>query len=112
MKGMVRFENKGKLSPRYVVPYEISQKIGKVAYELRLPREFASVHPVFHVLMHTKCIRDAKSIIPIKGLCFQENLSYEEVPIEILDRQLKRLRNKVMAFVKVLWKNNIFKGER
>ena len=72
----MRFDKKEKLSPHYVGPYEISQKIGKVAYELRLSSEFALVHPVFHVSMLMKYISDAEFIIPIKGLCFQENLSY------------------------------------
>ena len=62
------FGRKGKLSPRYVFPYEISQRIGKVAYELKLPSELASVHPFFHVSMFNKCIGDPGSILPIEGL--------------------------------------------
>ena len=76
MKGVVRFCKKGKLSSRYIGHYEILQKIGKVAYELRLPSELASVHLVFHVSMLKKCTGDPKSILPIEGLCIQENLSY------------------------------------
>ena len=58
MKGLVRFGKKGKLIPHYMGPYEIFQRIGKVAYEFRLPSELASVHPVFHVSMLRKCIGD------------------------------------------------------
>ena len=67
-------------------PYEILQKVGKVAYELKLPMELVSVHLVFHVSMLKKCIGDLESIFPIKGLGVKDNLSYEEVPIQILDR--------------------------
>ena len=68
MKGVVRFVKKGKLSPRYVGPYEILQRVGKVAYELKLPSELSLVHSDFHVSMLTKCIGDPKSILPIKDL--------------------------------------------
>ena len=74
MKGVMRFGRKGKLSPRYVGPYAILQKIGKVAYELKLPSELASVHPFFHVSMFNKCIGDPVSILPIEGLGVDENL--------------------------------------
>ncbi|WMV58132.1 hypothetical protein MTR67_051517 [Solanum verrucosum] len=64
MKGVMRFGKKGKLSPRYVGPYQILRRIGKVAYELELPNELASVHLVFHVSMLKKCVGDPTSIIP------------------------------------------------
>ena len=85
MKGMVRFWNKGNLIPRYVGTYEILQKICKVAYELRLPSELTSVHPVFHNFMLKKCISDPESILFDEGLVVKDNLSYEEFPIQILD---------------------------
>ena len=110
MKGVMRFGKKGKLSPRYVGPYEILKRVGKVAYELKLPIELAPVHPVFHISMLKKCIGDPVSILPLEGLGVNENLSYEEVPVEILDRQVKKLRNKEVAFVKVLWRNHLVEG--
>ena len=82
----MRFGRKGKLSLRYVGPYEILQRVGEVACELAVPAELASVHPVFHVSMLKKCLGDASSILPVEGLGVDENLSYEEVPVEILDR--------------------------
>ena len=85
--------------------------MGDVAYELALPSELASVHPVFHVSMLKKCLGDPALILPIKGLGFDENLSYEEVPIEILDRLIKRLRKKDIAIVKVLWRNHLVEGD-
>ncbi|KAK4713515.1 hypothetical protein R3W88_019422 [Solanum pinnatisectum] len=106
----MRFGKKGKLSPRYVGPYQILKDIGKGAYELDLPNELALVHPIFHVSMLKKCIGDPVSIIPIEGLGVDESLSYEDVPVDILDRQVKRLRNKEVASIKVLWRNHLVEG--
>ena len=83
-------------------PYEIFQRVGKVAYDLKLLSELASIHSVFHVSTLKKCIEDTESILSIEGLGVQENLSYEELPFQILDRQVRRLRNKEVASVKVL----------
>ena len=77
MKKVMRFGKKGKLSPRYVGPYEVLQRVGKVAYELKWPSELSLVLPVFHVSMLKKCIGHPLSIIPIEGLGVDENLSYE-----------------------------------
>ncbi|WMV55629.1 hypothetical protein MTR67_049014 [Solanum verrucosum] len=68
MKGVMRFGNKGKLSPRYVSPYQILRRIGKVAYELELSNELASVHLVFHVSMLKKCVGDPTSIVSLEDL--------------------------------------------
>ncbi|WMV46044.1 hypothetical protein MTR67_039429 [Solanum verrucosum] len=99
---MAQSRQKGKLSLRFVGPYQILKRIGKVAYKLVLPNELASVHPVFHFSMLKKYMGDPVSIIPLEGLGVDENLFYEEVSVEILDRQVKRLRNKEIASVKVL----------
>ncbi|WMV33398.1 hypothetical protein MTR67_026783 [Solanum verrucosum] len=96
------FGKKGKLSPRYVGRYKILKRIGKVAYELDLPNDLASTHPVFHVSLLKECFGYPTSIFHLKGLGVKKNISYEEVPIESLDRQVKELRNKEVAFVKVL----------
>ncbi|XP_059287700.1 uncharacterized protein LOC132040996 [Lycium ferocissimum] len=106
MKGVMRFGKKGKLSPRYIGPYEIVRKVGQVAYELDLPPDLESVHPVFHVSMLRKCIGDPSRVVPVDDVQVTEQLSYEEVPIAILDRQVWRLRTKDVASVKVLWRNN------
>ena len=57
--------------------------------------------------MLKKCLGDPKSILPVKGLGVNENLSYEEVPVEISDRKVKQLRNKDVSTVKVLWRNHL-----
>ncbi|WMV50149.1 hypothetical protein MTR67_043534 [Solanum verrucosum] len=69
----------------------ILRLIDKVAYELELPNELASMHPVFHVSMLKKCVGGPTSIVPLEGLGVDENLSYEDVPVEILYRQVKKL---------------------
>ena len=94
MKGVKRFDKKGKLSPRYVGPFWILSRVGKVAYELELPADLSSVLPVFHVSLLKKCMDDSAVIVPLESKDVQNGLSYEEVPIDILDHQIRRLRNK------------------
>ena len=77
---------------------------------MELPSELASVHQIFHISMLKKCIGDPKSILPIKGLGFKDKLYYEEVPVQILDSQVKILRNKEVVIVKVLRKNDLVEG--
>ncbi|KAH0642123.1 hypothetical protein KY290_035222 [Solanum tuberosum] len=111
MKGVMRFGKKGKLSPWFVGPYKILKRIGKVAYELNLPNELASVHPVFQVSMLKKCIWDPVSIFPLEGLSVDESLSNEEISVEILDRQVKKLRNKEISSIKLLWRNHLVESD-
>ncbi|XP_070041062.1 uncharacterized protein [Nicotiana tomentosiformis] len=106
MKGVRRIGKKGKLSPRYIGPYNIIRKVGQVAYELDLPSDMESVHPVFHVSMLRNCIGDPSRFVSVDDVQVTEHLSYEETPIAILDRQVQRLRNKDVASVKVHWRNN------
>ncbi|WMV18757.1 hypothetical protein MTR67_012142 [Solanum verrucosum] len=105
MKGAMRFGKKGKLSLRYICPYTISKRIGNVAYELELSPELAAVHPVFHISMLKKCMGYPSLIIPTKNIGIKDNLSYEDIPIQILDRQVRKLGTKKVAAVKVLWRN-------
>ncbi|WMV58124.1 hypothetical protein MTR67_051509 [Solanum verrucosum] len=105
MKGVMRFGKKEKLSPRYIGPYRIAKRIGNVAYELELPQELAAVHLVFHISILKKCIGDPLLILPIESIRIKDSLSYEEIPVQILDRQVRRLGTKDVASVKVLWRN-------
>jgi len=86
MKGIMRFGKKGKLSPRYVGPYKIIQRICQVAYKLELPPEMSLVHPVFHVSMLKKVVGDTSAIVPVETIEVSKELSYEEIPVAILDR--------------------------
>ncbi|WMV29121.1 hypothetical protein MTR67_022506 [Solanum verrucosum] len=97
MKGVMRFGKKGKVSPRYVGPYLILKRIGKVAYELELAADLAAMHPVFHISLLKKCVGDPTSVVPLESVAVKDSLSYEDIPVEILDRQVRRLRNKEVA---------------
>jgi len=106
MKGVMRFGKKGKLSPRYIGPFEILERIGAVAYRLALPPELSMVHPVFHVSMLRKYMPDPSHVIMPQTIQLDENLSYVEEPIAIVDRQVKKLRSKEVPSVKVIWRNH------
>ncbi|XP_055821826.1 uncharacterized protein LOC129890280 [Solanum dulcamara] len=97
---------KGKLSLRYIGPYQIIRKVDKVAYELDLPADLDAVHLVFHMSMLRKFIGDPSRVFLVQDIQVTEELSYEEQPMAILDRQVRRLRTKDVASVKVLWRNN------
>ncbi|WMV42172.1 hypothetical protein MTR67_035557 [Solanum verrucosum] len=105
MKGVMIFGKKGKLSPQYIGPYRISKRIDNVAYELELPLELTAIYPVFRISMLKKCMGDPSLIIPTENIGIKDILSYEEIPIQILDRHVCKLRTKEVASVKVLWIN-------
>ncbi|MCQ7285395.1 hypothetical protein NP026_23855, partial [Salmonella enterica] len=102
-KGVVRFGKRGKLNPRYVGPFEIIEKIGKVAYKLNLPAELGAVHNVFHVSNLKKCLSDETLIIPFKELTIDERLQFVEEPVEITDRDVKVLKHTRIPLVRVRW---------
>ena len=106
LKGVVRFGKKGKLSPRYIGPFEITQRIGKVAYKLALSPDLARVHDVFNVSMVKKYVSDPSHVLPEMSIEVREDLTSEERPVTIMDRRVKRLRNKEIPLVKVLWRNH------
>ena len=99
---MLRFGKKGKLSPRFIGPYEILERIGPVAYRLTLPPELAKLHDVFHVSMLRKYRSDESHVLPVQEIQVHEDLSYDEEPKAILDQEVKQLRNKQVPLVKVL----------
>ncbi|TYJ99748.1 putative 3-hydroxyisobutyrate dehydrogenase-like 3 [Cucumis melo var. makuwa] len=106
MKGVLRFEKKGKLSPRFVGPFEILERIGPVAYRLALPPSLSIVHDVFHVSMLRKYVADTTQVVDFEPLQISENLSYEEQPVDILAREVKKLRSREISLVQVLWRNH------
>ena len=106
MKGVMQFEKKGKLSLRYIGPFEILERIGKVVYRLALPPELPFVHNVFHVSMLRKYISDPSLVLQSEPIEVHEYLTYDEQPMQILDQKDKTLFNKVILLVKVLWRNH------
>ena len=105
-KGVLRFGKLGKLSPQYIGTYRIVERIGEVAYRLELPFDLDRIHDVFHVSMLRKYIPDPSHILTEKPVEIRENLTYEEEPVQILDRQEQVLRNKTIPLVKVLWRSH------
>ncbi|XP_021775712.1 uncharacterized protein LOC110739565 [Chenopodium quinoa] len=105
MKGVMRFGKKGKLSPKYIGPYEVLQRIGKVAYRLALLMELSKVHYVFHVSQLRRYIPDKSHVLQPKTIELNQSLTYEEKPVKILDSKVRSTRNKEVKIVKVLWSN-------
>ncbi|KAD2806138.1 hypothetical protein E3N88_39515 [Mikania micrantha] len=102
-KGVIRFGKRGKLSPRYVGPFEILKRIGPVAYQLKLPDELSGVHDVFHVSNLKKCLSDETLIVPLEEIQVDEQLRFIEEPAEIMDREVKQLKQSKIPIVKVRW---------
>ncbi|XP_073057205.1 uncharacterized protein [Primulina eburnea] len=107
LKGVMRFGKKGKLSPRYIGPFEVLDRIGERAYRLALPPDLDRVHNVFHVSMLRKYLSNPSHVLRHEALDLLTNLSYEEMLVQIIDRKVKVLRNKEIGFVKVLWRNHV-----
>ncbi|XP_070034491.1 uncharacterized protein [Nicotiana tomentosiformis] len=101
MKGIKRFGRKSKLSTRYIGSFEVLERVGKVAYRIAWPPSLAGVHPVFHVSMLRKYHEDQWHVLDFSSVQLDENLDYEERPVAILDRQVRKLRSKDIASVKV-----------
>ncbi|KAK9048621.1 hypothetical protein SSX86_032414 [Deinandra increscens subsp. villosa] len=104
-KCVVRFGKRGKLNPRYVGPFEITESIGPVAYRLNLPPELDGVHNVFHVSNLRKCLADDTLIVPVEELQIDEQLRFIEQPVEIMGREEKTLKRSKIPIVKVRWQS-------
>nr|GFA00210.1 putative reverse transcriptase domain-containing protein [Tanacetum cinerariifolium] len=102
-KGVVPFGKRGKLNPKYVGPFKVLARIGKVAYKLELPEELSRVHNTFHVSNLKKCHADEPLAVPLDGLYFDDKLHFVEKPVEILDLEVKRLKRSRILLVKVRW---------
>ena len=111
LKGVMRFGKKNKLSPRFVGPFEILDKIGSTIYRVALPPALSKIHNVFHISNLRKYIPDSKHVIEYEPLQIQESLSYKAIPIKILDRKEQVLRTKTIPIVKVLWSNHFTEEE-
>ncbi|GJS24943.1 putative reverse transcriptase domain-containing protein [Tanacetum coccineum] len=102
-KGVVRFGKKGKLAPRYVGPFKILKRIGLIAYKLRLPEKLSSVHDTFHVSYLNKCLADANLHVPLYEIKVDKTLCFVEEPVEIMEREIKKLKCRNIALAKVRW---------
>ncbi|GJU16266.1 putative reverse transcriptase domain-containing protein [Tanacetum coccineum] len=102
-KGVVRFGKRGKLNPRYVGPFKVLAKVGVVAYKLELPQELSRVHNTFHVSNLKKCYADEPLVIPLDGLHIDDKLHFIEELVEIMDCEVKRLKQSRISIIKVRW---------
>ena len=103
MRGVRRFGRRGKLSPRYIGPFEILDRVGEVAYRLALPPELSAVHPVFHVSMLRLYVPDPSHVLRYDTVPLDSELTYVEEPVEILDRDVRQLRSRQIPVVRVRW---------
>ncbi|GJZ71271.1 hypothetical protein Tco_0635122 [Tanacetum coccineum] len=102
-KGVIRFGKQGKLNPWYIGPFKILKRVGPVVYTLELPEEISNVHSTFHVSNLKKCLSDESLIIPMKELRLDDKLDFVEEPIEIMNREVKQLKQSHIPIVKVRW---------
>ena len=104
-KGVIRFRKRGKLGPRFIGPFRVLARVGRVAYRLDLPEELSLIHNTFHVSQLRKCLVDETAVVPLEDIQVDSGLNYIEKPIAILERKTKTLRNKVIQLVKVQWQH-------
>ncbi|GJZ68341.1 putative reverse transcriptase domain-containing protein [Tanacetum coccineum] len=102
-KGVIRFGKRGKLSPRYIGPFKIIERIGPVAYKLELPDKLRGIHSTFHVSNLKKCMADENLVIPLEEIQLDDKLHFIEEPVEIMDREVKQLKQSRIPIVKVRW---------
>jgi hypothetical protein len=106
MRGIRRFNVKGKLAPRYVGPFKVFEWKGEVAYHLELPPNLSGVHDVFHVSQLKKCLRVPEEQAPLEGLEVQEDLTYTEHPVKILEMSERVTRSKKIKMCRVQWSHH------
>ncbi|GJQ99160.1 putative reverse transcriptase domain-containing protein [Tanacetum coccineum] len=102
-KGVVRFGKQGKLNPIYVAPFKVLEKVGTVDYKLELPQELSRVHNIFHVSNLKKCYADEPLAVLLDGLHIDDKLYFIEELVEIMDCEVKRLRQSRVPIIKVRW---------
>ncbi|GKF89228.1 hypothetical protein Tco_0263191, partial [Tanacetum coccineum] len=102
-KGVVRFGKKGKLAPRYVGPFKIIERVGPMAYRLKLPQELSCVYDTFHVSNLKKCLVEPDVQVLLDEIEIDENLRFVEEPLEIVERDVKKIKRRRIPLVKVRW---------
>nr|GEY43543.1 putative reverse transcriptase domain-containing protein [Tanacetum cinerariifolium] len=102
-EGVVRFGKKGKLAPTFIGPFEIIEKVGPVAYRLDFPEDLNGVHGTFHVSNLKKCLADPTLKVPLDEIRVDDKLNFVEENMEILEREVKKLKRSRIVIVKVWW---------
>ena len=106
MKGVQRVGMRGKLAPRYVGPFPITERCGPVAYRVELPPHLSAVHNIFHVSQLRKCLRVPTEVVDTENLQLEPDLIYPEHPVRIVDHKTRVTRNQTSNFYKVQWSNH------
>ncbi|WVZ53404.1 hypothetical protein U9M48_004350 [Paspalum notatum var. saurae] len=106
IRGLRRFKVKGKLAPRYIGPFKIIDRKGEVAYQLELPDKLSGVHNVFHISQLKKCLRVPEEQLQEDELNVQDDLTYTEYPVQILETAERTTRNRVIKMCKVKWSHH------
>ncbi|GKE47755.1 hypothetical protein Tco_1479013, partial [Tanacetum coccineum] len=99
-KGVIRFGKRGKLNPRYIGPFKILERIGPVAYKLELPEELSNVYCTFYISNLKKCLSNESIVILMKELRLDDKLNFVEEPVEIMDREVKQLKQSCIPIIK------------
>ncbi|GJZ75988.1 hypothetical protein Tco_0640453 [Tanacetum coccineum] len=102
-KGVIRFGKRGKLNPHYIIPFKILAKVGTIAYRLELLEKLIRVHSTFHVSNLKKCLSDERLAIPLDEIHVDDKLNFIEEPVEIMDCEVKRLKQSRIPIMKVRW---------
>ncbi|GJW44570.1 putative reverse transcriptase domain-containing protein [Tanacetum coccineum] len=102
-KWVVRFGKRGKLNPTYIGPFKVIAKVGTVASRLELPQQLIRVHSMFHVSNLKKCLSDGPLAVPLDEIHIDDKLRFVEEPVEIMDREVKRLKRSHIPIIKVCW---------
>ena len=111
LKGMQRFQLKGKLAPRYIRPFKILNRRGEVSYQIEFPKEMSAVHNVFHISLLRKCLEFPEKTEVFKNIDHRtieinDDLTYPEVPIRILEETYRTTRTRSIMFLKIQWSNH------
>jgi hypothetical protein len=106
MKGVRRFDIKGKLAPRYIGLYPIIDKYGPTSYQVQLPSRLSGVHNVFHVSQLKGCLKPPTDVVVEDTIPLEPDMTYKTYPIKILDRQNRVTRNKTTRFYNIQWNDH------
>nr|GEW40376.1 putative reverse transcriptase domain-containing protein [Tanacetum cinerariifolium] len=102
-RGVICFGKRERLSPRFIQPFKVIERIGPVAYKLELPNKLYGIHSTFHVSNLKRCFVNNDVVIPLDEVQLDDKLHFVEKPIEIMDREVKRLKQSRIPIVKVRW---------
>ncbi|GKE76460.1 hypothetical protein Tco_1542580 [Tanacetum coccineum] len=102
-KGVIHFDKRGKLNPRYIGPFKNLERVGMLACQLELLEQLSRVHSTFHVSNLKKCLVDEPLAIMLDEIQINDKLHFIKEPVEIMDREVKRLKQSCIPIVKIRW---------